>query len=166
LAVLVHFKVATTMLHYKKCKIMPLSVCHCRIQIWDKGGNNTFTFCSKKGKNFLSLKEPMQSGSYLLNFEKKYVILASYLRIILFSAISLQKCLCMCLFSLKVTKNGIWKDLMPSIRSPPEGPKYGKRNLLLILWAVSSSQELPALPSPSPHVSTPAKGFYSYQIKN
>jgi hypothetical protein len=32
----------------------------------------------------------------------------------------------MCLFSVQVTKNGIWKALMPSIRSRPEGPKYGK----------------------------------------
>ena len=35
----------------------------------------------------------------------------------------------MCLFSLKVTKNTIWKALMPSIRSRPEGPKYGEKNL-------------------------------------
>jgi hypothetical protein len=33
----------------------------------------------------------------------------------------------MCLFSLQVTKNGIWKALMPSIRSRPECPKYGKK---------------------------------------
>jgi hypothetical protein len=46
---------------------------------------------------------------------------------------------------------------MPSIRSRPEGPKYGKKNLLWRLWAASSSYELPALPPPSPHVATPAK---------
>jgi hypothetical protein len=41
---------------------------------------------------------------------------------------------------------------MPSIRSRPEGPKYGKKNLLWILWAASSSYELPALPPPLPHL--------------
>jgi hypothetical protein len=50
----------------------------------------------------------------------------------------------MCLFSLQVTKNGIWKALMPSIRSRPEGPNYGKK-LLLIIWAASGSA-LPPLP--------------------
>jgi hypothetical protein len=54
----------------------------------------------------------------------------------------------MCLFSLQVTKNGIWKALMPSIRIHPEGTIYGKKNLLWILWAASSSYELPALPPP------------------
>jgi hypothetical protein len=64
----------------------------------------------------------------------------------------------MCLFSLQVIKNTIWKALMPSIRSRPEGPKYGEKNLLWILWAASSSYELPALPPPpSPPVATPAK---------
>jgi hypothetical protein len=63
----------------------------------------------------------------------------------------------MCLFSLQVTKNLIWKALMPSIGSRPEGPKYGEKNLLWTLWAASSSYELPALPPPSPHVATPAK---------
>jgi hypothetical protein len=45
---------------------------------------------------------------------------------------------------------------MSSIRSRPEGPKYGK-SLLWILWAASNSYELQALPPPSPHVATPAK---------
>jgi hypothetical protein len=63
----------------------------------------------------------------------------------------------MCLFSLQVTKNTIWKAIMPSIRSRPEGPKYGKKHLLWILWAASSSYELPALPPPSPPVGTPAR---------
>ncbi len=35
---------------------------------------------------------------------------------------------------------------MPSIRSRPEGPKYGKKNFLWILQAASSSYELPARP--------------------
>jgi hypothetical protein len=33
----------------------------------------------------------------------------------------------MFLFSLQVSKKGIWKALMPSIRSRPEGPKYGEK---------------------------------------
>ncbi len=32
-----------------------------------------------------------------------------------------------------------------------------EKSLLWILWAASSSYELPALPPPSPHVATPAK---------
>ncbi len=32
-----------------------------------------------------------------------------------------------------------------------------QKSLLWILWAASSSYELPALPPPSPHVATPAK---------
>jgi hypothetical protein len=59
--------------------------------------------------------------------------------------------------SLQVTKNGIWKALLPSIRSRQVGPKYGEKNLLWKLRAASSSYELPALPPPSPHVATPAK---------
>ncbi len=55
---------------------------------------------------------------------------------------------------------------MPSIRSRPEGPKYGKKNLLWILWAASSSYELPALPSPNPHVVAPAKVFTVTKKKN
>jgi hypothetical protein len=54
---------------------------------------------------------------------------------------------------------------MPSIRSRPEGPKYGEKNLIWILWAASSSYELPALPSPSLHVATPAKGFTATKTK-
>jgi hypothetical protein len=45
---------------------------------------------------------------------------------------------------------------MPSIRSRPEGQNM-ETNLLGILWAASSSYELPALPPPSPHVTTPTK---------
>jgi hypothetical protein len=46
---------------------------------------------------------------------------------------------------------------MSSIRSCPDGPKYGK-HLLWILRAASSSYELPALPPPPfPHVAFPAK---------
>ena len=71
----------------------------------------------------------------------------------------------MCLFSLQETKIGIWKALMPSIRSRPEGPKYGEKNLLWILWAASSSYELPALPSPNPHVAAPAKVFTATKTK-
>jgi hypothetical protein len=58
----------------------------------------------------------------------------------------------MWLFSLQVPKITIWKAFMPSIRSRPEGPKYGEKNLLWILQAASSSYELPALPPPLPHM--------------
>jgi hypothetical protein len=42
-------------------------------------------------------------------------------------------------------------------RKPPRRSKIWEKNLLWILWAASSSYELPALPPPSPHVATPAK---------
>jgi hypothetical protein len=40
-----------------------------------------------------------------------------------------------------------------------------KKNLLWILWAASSSYELPALPSPNPHVAAPAKVFTATKLK-
>jgi hypothetical protein len=40
-----------------------------------------------------------------------------------------------------------------------------EKNLLWILWAASSSYELPALPSPSPHVGSPAKVFTATKTK-
>jgi hypothetical protein len=42
-------------------------------------------------------------------------------------------------------------------KKPPRRSKIWKKNLLWILWAASSSYELPALPPPSPPVATPAK---------
>jgi hypothetical protein len=42
-------------------------------------------------------------------------------------------------------------------KKPPRRFKIWKKNLLWILWAASSSYELPALPSPNPHVAAPAK---------
>jgi hypothetical protein len=37
----------------------------------------------------------------------------------------------MSLFSLQVSKNEIWKALMPSIGSRPEGLKYGEKTTLV-----------------------------------
>ncbi len=51
---------------------------------------------------------------------------------------------------------GIWKALMPSIGSRPEGPKYWKKNLLWLLRAASSSYELTPLLPPYSHVAVPA----------
>jgi hypothetical protein len=42
-------------------------------------------------------------------------------------------------------------------KKPPRRSKIREKNLLWILWAASSSYELPALPPPSQHVATPAK---------
>jgi hypothetical protein len=42
-------------------------------------------------------------------------------------------------------------------KKPPRRSKIWKKSLLWILWAASSSYELPALPPPSLHVATPAK---------
>jgi hypothetical protein len=42
-------------------------------------------------------------------------------------------------------------------KKPPRRSKIRKKNSLWILWAASSSYELPALPLPSLHVATPAK---------
>jgi hypothetical protein len=41
-------------------------------------------------------------------------------------------------------------------KKPPRRSKIWEKNLLWILWAASSSYELPAPPPPSPHVATPA----------
>jgi hypothetical protein len=62
----------------------------------------------------------------------------------------------MCLFALQVTKNGIWKALMPSKRSRPEGTKYGKKTY----FGYSGRHEVHMNFQPSPpslHVATPTK---------
>jgi hypothetical protein len=50
-------------------------------------------------------------------------------------------------------------------KKPPRRFKIWKKNLLWILWAASSSYELPALPSPNPHVAAPAKVFTATKTK-
>ncbi len=51
-------------------------------------------------------------------------------------------------------------------KKPPRRSKiWRKKNLLWILWAASSSYELPALPSPSLHVATPGKVFKATKTK-
>jgi hypothetical protein len=63
----------------------------------------------------------------------------------------------MCLFSLKVTKNTIWKALMPSIRSHPECPKYGKKTYFGYSGRHQVHMNFQPSPPPSPPVATPAK---------
>jgi hypothetical protein len=64
----------------------------------------------------------------------------------------------MCLFSLQVKKWNL-EGSYAFYKKPPRRSKIWKTHLLWILWAASSSYELPALPPPSPHVATPAKVF-------
>jgi hypothetical protein len=63
----------------------------------------------------------------------------------------------MCLFSLQVTKNGIWKALVPSIGSRPEGPKCEKKTYFGYSGRHQVHMNFQPSPPPSPHVATPAK---------
>jgi hypothetical protein len=89
-------------------------------------------------------------------FSKNYFVSSN-----LFAKMSLYES-----FFITKTKTGIWKALMPSIRSHPEGPKYGNKLTLYtqggikIIWTYS----LP--PPPLPHMLQFLPGFLLLPQKN
>jgi hypothetical protein len=60
------------------------------------------------------------------------------------------------LLALQVSKNVIWKALMPSIRSCPEGSKYGKKTNFDYSGRYQLHMNFQPSP-PYPNVATPAK---------
>jgi hypothetical protein len=108
----------------------------------------------------------LQSAAFLLNFEKicnpsllssNYFVL-SYL---------LAKMSLYVSFFIKSNKNGIWKALMPSIRSRPEGPKYGKTTYFGYSGRHQVHMNFQLSPrAPSLHIATPAKVSTAAHTKN
>jgi hypothetical protein len=72
----------------------------------------------------------------------------------------------MCPFSLQVTINGFWKALMPSIRSRPEGTKYGKKTYFGYSGRHQVHMNFQPSPTPSLHVETPTKVSTAAHSKN
>ncbi len=111
---------------------------------------NPYPWRLGQGKNFLSQKESFQSGPYLLNFEKicnpsllskNYFVLSNLL----------SKMSSYVSFFITSLKKWNLEGYYAFHKKPPRRSKIRKKNLLWILWAASSSYELPAI-SPLPHM--------------